>query len=203
MNVLILAAYGRIARIVEERILTEEKFNDICLTLVLRNAKRLSKLANNPRVKIIEGDTENFSVVNQAMQGQDLVYVSNVDITPDSTITKNVIQAMKDNGVKRLISSNAVGIYDEVPTRFGKANRDACDYIWNEILTSEKLVTESGLDYTIIRLPWLTDGGIDYEVTTRNELFYGDYVSRESCADLILKIVEDINYGSRDSLALG
>lgn len=41
MNVLILAAYGRIARIVESRILSEVRFNNVNLTLVLKDSKRL------------------------------------------------------------------------------------------------------------------------------------------------------------------
>ena len=111
---------------------------------------------------------------------------------------------MKENGVKRLISSNAVGIYDEVPGSFGRANRDACDYVWKEILTSERLVSESELDYTVIRLPWLTDREkSNYTVTTRHQTFYGDYVSRKNVADLILRIVDDPRYGSKDSLAIG
>lgn len=204
MNVLILAAYSRIARIVEERILSESRFDDVNLTLVLRNSSRLNELEYNPRVTIIEGDITDFEVVNQAMDGQDLVYVANVDITPDSCITENVIQTMKDNNVERLISSNAVGIYDEVPGSFGRANREACDYVWEEILNSERLVSESELDYTIIRLPWLTDDGeSDYTVTTRYQTFHGDYVSRENVADLILRIIENPGYGSEDSLAIG
>lgn len=41
MNVLILGANGQIARIVEERILTESAFEDVKLTLGLRNPSRL------------------------------------------------------------------------------------------------------------------------------------------------------------------
>lgn len=41
MNVLILAAYSRIARIAEKRILSEARFDDVNLTLVLRKSSRL------------------------------------------------------------------------------------------------------------------------------------------------------------------
>ena len=203
MNVLILAANGRIARIVEQRLLSDTNFNNINLTLVLRNSKRLVHLSDQPRVNIIEGDIEDFDVVNRAMQGQDLVYVSNVDITHDNSITLNVIQAMLNNNVKRVISSNAIGIYDEVQGEFGRINRDAIDYVFTEIVNSEKLLVNSGLDYTILRLPWLNDNEeINYTVTTRYQKFYGDYVSRKSVADLVLKIIDNPVYGLNDSLAL-
>ena len=41
MKLLILAANGQIARIVEEIILTEDKFKDVELVLLLRRASRL------------------------------------------------------------------------------------------------------------------------------------------------------------------
>ncbi|GHN30803.1 hypothetical protein [Lactobacillus delbrueckii] len=44
MKLLILAANGQIARIVEERILTEDKLKDVDLVLLLRQANRLQSL---------------------------------------------------------------------------------------------------------------------------------------------------------------
>lgn len=44
MKLLILAANGQIARIVEERILTEDKLKDVDLVLLLRRANRLQSL---------------------------------------------------------------------------------------------------------------------------------------------------------------
>lgn len=44
MKLLILVANGQIARIVEERILTEDKFKDVDLVLLLRRANRLQSL---------------------------------------------------------------------------------------------------------------------------------------------------------------
>jgi hypothetical protein len=41
-------------------------------------------------------------------------------------VTKDVIKIMDEEGVKRLISSNILGIYDEVPGAFGDYNRDFC-----------------------------------------------------------------------------
>jgi len=42
-KVMILAANGQIARLVENRILTEPTFKDVDLTLFLRDASRLSQ----------------------------------------------------------------------------------------------------------------------------------------------------------------
>lgn len=69
MKLAILAANGQIARIVENRILNEDQFKDVELTLMLRNSNRLSDLADNPRVTIIEGDLNNPADVEKAVKG--------------------------------------------------------------------------------------------------------------------------------------
>lgn len=45
-NVLIMAANGRIAQIIEQRILTEDQFRNVNLTLFLRDADRLDIFKN-------------------------------------------------------------------------------------------------------------------------------------------------------------
>jgi len=79
-RVMILAANGQIARLVEHRILTEPAFADVTLTLFLRNTGRLSSLQANPRVTLVDGDIADASAVTAAMAGQDLVFVA-MDLT--------------------------------------------------------------------------------------------------------------------------
>lgn len=47
MKLLILAANGQIAQLVENEILSNEKFADVQLTLGLRNSQRLTKFAES------------------------------------------------------------------------------------------------------------------------------------------------------------
>ncbi len=112
MNFLILAANGQIARIVENRILSENNFQEINLTLGLRNPNCLGSLES--KAQIMEVDLNNNHAVNKAMYKQDKVFVVVVDHTMDNVITKNVIEAMKDNQVSRVIFANILGIYNEV-----------------------------------------------------------------------------------------
>ena len=200
-NVLILGANGQIARLVEERLLEEQP--DVELTLFLRNSKRLANLANNDRVRIIEGDVENEKEVADAMHGQDIVYVAMVDHDHDNQITKNVIEAMKHNNVNRIISSNILGIYNEVPGEFGRWNHEQVKPGLNAAIKSAELLEDSRLDYTIIRIPWLNDRDeIKYTVTHKNEEYVGVSGSRKSIADLIVKIIADPSYLSQDSVGL-
>ena len=200
-NVLILGANGQIARLVEERLLKEQP--DVELTLFLRNSKRLANLANNDRVRIIEGDVENEKEVADAMHGQDIVYVAMVDHDHDNQITKNVIEAMKHNNVNRIISSNILGIYNEVPGEFGRWNHEQVKSGLDAAIKSAELLEDSRLDYTIIRIPWLNDRDeIKYTVTHKNEEYVGVSGSRKSIADLIVKIIADPSYLSKDSVGL-
>ncbi|QLL77183.1 NAD(P)H-binding protein [Ligilactobacillus saerimneri] len=204
----ILAANGRIARLVEDRILNEDQFKDVELTLFLRNSARLQDLANNPRVTLIEGDLNRAADVEKAIAGQDIVFNAVIDHDEgENRPTKNIIAAMKKRGVKRLILTNLLGIYDEVPGEFGRWNREFCFggvvRDTNAAVVSDRLAEESGLDYTTLRLPWLNDRNeVKYSLTHRHDAFVGVSASRKSIADVVLQIVADPTVGSHDSLGI-
>lgn len=58
-------------------------------------------MVDHSRVTSIEGDITDFETVNQAMKEQDLVYVANVDITPDNQLVEYIVHngMMKDLSV--------------------------------------------------------------------------------------------------------
>jgi len=203
MKLLIAAANGQIAQIVEDRILNESTFDDVELTLLLRNSQRLSNLAKDNRVTVVEGSLDNESVLNKAVAGQDMVFVAVVDHTSNNAWTKNVITAMKENGVQRVIFTNILGLYDEVPGEFGRWNKQSVMSGLQAAINSDKLLEESGLDYTTLRLPWLNDRDeVKYVLTHRNDQYNGVSGSRQSIADVVLKIVADPTVGSKDSLGI-
>lgn len=203
MKLLIMAANGQIALIVEDRVLSESAFKDVELTLFLRNSSRLSNLANNSRVTVVEGSLDNENDVNKAVSGQDMVFVAVVDHTSNNAWTKNVIAAMKANNVQRVVFTNILGLYDEVPGEFGRWNRQSVMSGLPAAINSDKLLDESGLDYTTLRLPWLNDRDeVKYVVTHKNDQYNGVSGSRQSIADVVLKIVADPTFGSKDSLGI-
>lgn len=203
MKLLIIAANGQIAQIVEKRILTETEFKNVQLTLVLRDKDRLSNLATNSRVTLLEGDLGNQDSLREAMKNQDIVYVAVADISVDNLWTKNVISAMQKTNVKRVIFSNGLGIYNEVNGPFGRWNRAQFRDASVTMLKSDQLLEQSGLEYTTIRLPWLTNKPeIKYVITHRNDPYFGIAGSRRSAADLILTMVKDPSLHVKDSLGL-
>lgn len=203
MKLLILAANGQIARIVEHRILTEPQFKDVELTLGLRRAERLARLADNPRVKVVETDLEDPTSVSAAVAGQDLVFVAVVDHDADNAMTKSVIAAMQSHHVDRIVFTNILGIYNEVPGAFGEWNLRQVQSSLDAAINSDRLLAASGLTYTTLRLPWLNDRDeVKYIVTTKTQPYNGVSGSRQSIADVVLKIVADPSYAANDSIGI-
>jgi len=201
-KVLILAANGQIARLVEHRLLTETAFGDVDLTLFLRDAHRLQALQDNPRVTLIEGDITDRAAVSAAIADQDLVFVAVVDHDRQNRLTRNVIAGMQDHQVSRVIFTNVLGLYDEVAGEFGRWNLDMIGAGMAPARQSDSLLADSGLDYTTLRLPWLNDRGINYTVTTHDQPYEGVSGSRQSVADVVMKIIADPNRYSRDSIGM-
>ncbi len=153
-NVLILGANGQIARLVIERLSAKQE--NTHLTLFLRNSARLSQFQSE-RITIIESDVKDYDALRQAMEGQDIVFVGFVDHDKGNASTKNIIKAMADAGTNRVISSNVLGIYDEVPGEFGRWNKETIASGLPTAIEADRLLEESGLNYTTLRIPWLNN----------------------------------------------
>ncbi|WP_125714213.1 NAD(P)H-binding protein [Companilactobacillus kedongensis] len=200
-KVLVLGANGQIARIAEDRILKEQP--DVELTLFLRNSSRLDELSSNNNVTLIDGDVTDYEAVNKAMKGQDIVYVSFVDHDSNNIMTKNVIKSMKENNVDRVIESSLLGLYNEVPGEYGRWNYSMVKGGLDAAINADKLLSESGLSYTTLRFPWLNDRDeVKYTVTHKDEQYVGVSGSRQSMADVIVKIIADPEYLKNDSVGI-
>lgn len=190
-NVLILGANGQIAKLVRQRLLVE---TDVHLTLYLRHASRLGKI-DPRRESVIEADVNDYQALYQALAGQDVVYANlGGRFEP---MAANIVRAMNNADVKRLIYVTGLGLYHEVPGEFGRWVEESIgSEVMDDTRRAAKLIEDSGLDYTIIRAAYMTnDNQVDYELTTKGTPFKGTTVSRASIADLIVKtIVDPSNY---------
>lgn len=191
-NVLILGAYGQIARVATKLFL---QTTDAKLTLYLRNAKRL-KAVESERVRVVEGDVLDAAALQAAMQGQDVVY-ANLDGKLKQQ-AQAIIAAMQKAGVRRLIFISSMGIYGEVP---GQRYQSVLDPYRDAAFAIEA----SDLDYTIIRPEWLNDDDeINYGTTQKGEPFANPSatVSRKSVADLVVKLATTPGLEVRRSLGI-
>lgn len=189
-QVLVLGATGKIAGHAIEALL---KNTDDHLLLFTRHPQNLTNI-DEDRETVIKGDTLETGSLDAAVEMADVVYANlrNPEIEQQA---KNIVAAMDKNGVKQLVWISSIGIYDEVPGKFGDWNNEMLgggqenSYLGTYRKAAD-VISASDLDYTIIRPAWLTDKDeVDYETTNRGEDFKGTEVSRKSIGYFVAKVI--------------
>ncbi|MCT3341520.1 SDR family oxidoreductase [Lactobacillus johnsonii] len=198
-KIAILGAAGQIAQLVEPMLL---KKTDVDMVLYLRHPNKLHQV-DESREEIVKGDASNFNELKAALAGVDLVY-ANLAGSNIEDQAKTVVKAMDATGIKRLIWVSSLGIYDEVPGKFGEWNKNILGSYLTTYRAAADKITESDLDYTIIRPAWLTNKDeVSYEKTVGAQTpFKGTEVSRLSVADYIVNIIENLEEDLKANIGL-
>lgn len=183
-KVLIIGASGSLATVVIE---TLKKQANVELTLFARKKNRISNIENTT---VTEGDAMKYSDVKNAVSGKDIVYVN---LAGDlDAMTRNIIKAMQETGVKRIIAISSIGIFDTPMRSVLKPYRALSDNIEN-----------SGLDYTILRPDWFTNGNeVDYNITHKGEPETGGALSRKSIAAFVATLVQNPELHINENLGI-
>ncbi|WP_125714874.1 SDR family oxidoreductase [Companilactobacillus kedongensis] len=197
-KVLILGANGKIACLAED-IFLDSTGNS--LKLYLRRPERLRDIKND-LVEIIGGDVTDVKTLEDSMKDVDVVYANLAGGNIEDQ-AKAVVEAMHAAGKKRLIWISTLGIYDEVPGKFGEWNNSTLGNYITTYAAAAKVLEDSDLDYTIIRPAWLTDKDeVDFELTQKGETFKGTEVSRKSIAQLVVDLTQAPDKHVRESLGV-
>jgi uncharacterized protein YbjT (DUF2867 family) len=185
-SVIILGASGNIARQVIDILVKKDEIN---LTLFLRDARRLR---NNDvsKCRIIEGDVLNYGQLKDAIKGQDIVYAN---LAGDlEAMARNIVKAMEETGVEKIIFISSIGIYDMPIRPVLQPYRKAAD-----------VIEASDLEYTILRPTWFTSTDeVYYETTRKGEPEKGSVISQKSLATLIARIIESPEQYVRENLGV-
>lgn len=183
-NVLIIGANGSLATVVTESL---KNISDVKLTLFVRDKRNLQNPYN---LDIVEGDALNYNDIKTAITGKDIVYVN---LAGDlNSMSKNIVQAMQDTGVKRVIAISSIGIFDKPLKSVLIPYKALSDNIEN-----------SDLDYTILRPNWFTNGKeIDFTLTKKGTPEVGTAVSKKSIAAFITSIIENPSLYVRENLGI-
>jgi len=185
-NVIILGASGNIAKQVIDILV---KKDNIKLTLFLRNARRLRNI-DGSKCRIIEGDVMEYDQLKEAIAGQDIVY-ANLSGELES-MAKNIVNAMKEKGVRNLVFISSIGIY-EIPLK----------PVLGPYRKAADLIEASDLEYTILRPTWFTNvNEVDYETTRKGEPEKGSVISQKSLATFIARIIESPQEYVRQNLGV-
>jgi len=162
-----------------------------------RDPQKLEGITDK-NLKLIKGDVLNYNDVDQAMQQMDVVCIAlgsgkSRKSTVRSEGTRTIIEAMKKNGIKRLICQTTLGAGD---------SQGNLNFFWKNIMfgwylrqvfkdheLQESYVKESGLDWTIVRPGAFTDGkktGVYRQGFDANDRTVKLKISRADIADFII-----------------
>ncbi|RPA62458.1 saccharopine dehydrogenase [Aerococcus agrisoli] len=190
-NILIIGAGGQIPRYLIPLL---QKETDAHLTLFGRRAAQLPY----ENVTKISGDASNLSDLVNAMEGQDIVYM-NFD---DKAVTDQVIKAMNQTGIKRIIQAGVLAVYGEVAEPFAT---------WNARMLGSRIAKGRGnesleasdLDYLYMRMTWLYNGDrTDYVASPKGEDFLGAQITRQAIAQFVLDNITGKRNDTRASIGL-
>jgi putative NADH-flavin reductase len=200
MNILIVGATRGIGRQLLEQALTSGHN----VTALVRDPWRLA--LQHERLRVVKGDILDSDSVARAMAGQDAVCCTIgiklpwPPVTVFSEGTRNLLQAMKKTGVRRLICVTGIGagdskghggfLYDYLvlPVLFRTVYADKdCQ---------ESLIKASDVDWTIVRPGFLTNGPLtkNYRMLTDMTGVTAGRISRADVAHFFLKELESKQY---------
>lgn len=180
------------------------------VTLIARNPDHLE--INHERLNVVKGDILNKSVIEQTVNGQDVVCIT-IGIKPTrkpvsvySEGTKTVIEAMKKTSCHRLLCVTGIGAGD---------SRGHGGFFYDKIINplllktgyedkdrQEAIVRQSDLDWEIIRPGFLTNGPHtgNYRVLTNLIGVKAGNISRADVADFMLREAAKMQYGKQTPL---
>ncbi|MEM9983081.1 MAG: SDR family oxidoreductase [Bacteroidota bacterium] len=199
MKVIIFGTTGTIGR----HLIEQAQGQPYEMTAFVRNPEKLAKYqATN--LKIIQGDVFDYTTVEKAIQGQDIVICvlgGSGKSKVRSKGTQYIIEAMEATGVKRLICQTTLGAGE---------SRENLNFFWRDIMfgfflkrvykdhqLQEKLVKGSNLDWTIVRPSGFTNGVLtknyqeNFAPAVKNLKFQ---IARADVAHFLLRQIKDDHY---------
>jgi putative NADH-flavin reductase len=172
------------------------------ITAVVRDPARLRQ-TGHPRLEVTQADLQHLDAITEVVKGQDAVVSAlgprgKDDITVCSDGARAIITAMRATDSRRLIVVTASGhIVDEGDGPFTRSMvkpmlrrflRDG----FADFARTDQAVKASGLDWTIMRPPRLTDGRRRaYRTATDRNVRGGITIARADLADAILTAAAD------------
>ncbi|MEH6304690.1 NAD(P)-binding oxidoreductase [Olivibacter sp. CPCC 100613] len=160
MNLVVFGSTGSIGKLIVKQALQEGHH----VTAFTRSPQKLQEIAN-PLLRIFKGDLNDSKTIQEAVKNQDAVLCAIGDGNKGgirASGTRNIIDAMEQEGIRRLICETTLGLGDSA----GNLN-----FFWKHVMfglflkkafkdhqLQEHYLLTSNLDYTIVRPSAFTDG---------------------------------------------
>ncbi|MDV4149942.1 NAD(P)-binding oxidoreductase [Clostridium sp. AL.422] len=195
MKIIVFGANGRTGQEVIKQALNK----GIEVTAFVRNAENMK--IQSEKLQIIVGQATNYEDVKKAMAGHDAVIscIGGPGMKASTTITditKNIVDAMNEAGVKRILQMASAGVHGELKGIAGKAVMLMLKNPLKDHAGAYNKILESGVDYTLARPLGLTDGDFTgvYREAEEGAPEGGKNISRADVASFLLKAVQDDKY---------
>lgn len=161
---------------------------------------------NHPRLHVIAGDATNPDVVDPAVAATDAVICAigtkftRRPVEVYSTSARLLIAAMRRHGRRRLLVVTSSGVQ---PSQLQKGRLEKLSYtvmrryfgrtVYDDMEQMEALVSVSGLDWTIVHPPGLTnESGTGYAVA--EDEIRGSFCARADLAEMLLDQLDDDSF---------
>lgn len=194
MKILVFGATGSVGIEIVKQALNQR----YQVTVFVRNPNKL-EIGSSVNLKLFKGDVSTYSDVEKALQNQDAVLC----VIGDGRVgkirnigTKNIVKAMEQSSVKRLICQTTLGMGESY------AN---LNFIWKHIMfgfllkkafqdhkLQEEHILKSNLEYTIVRPSALTDGDITNNFKKGFDGSYKNLTLKISRADVAHFMLEQL-----------
>jgi putative NADH-flavin reductase len=192
-KIIVFGATGGTGKLVVEQALQAGHH----VTVIVRKPETFS--LKHERLEILKGDVFQSYTFENALKSIDVV-VSCLGIQKREATTiysdgvTNIMKAMRKNNVSRIICLSAGAVIvppkGSMMTKFFIKNilQKLFGHLYSDMVTMEKILKESSLDFTIVRPPWLRDTKRtgQYRVAINEHLDNPTKISRADLADYII-----------------
>lgn len=202
MKILVLGISGRTGRLVAEEAMKRGH--------TVAGITRDKNKGAIPGAEITEGTPYDYDTVKQAIEGCDAV-ISTLNLFPASqglfskpsspldmmsVAMFNTVRLMKDGGIRRLVLMTALGVGDsfrQMPWFFALLTKiSSIRYVYADHAVQEKVLEDSGLDWTIVRPVALRDDNENLSVihNLNGNGRLNSFISRKAVAHFMLDCIE-------------
>ena len=195
-KVVIFGAAGHTGKYLTRKM---QKAADIELSVFVRNPAKFGDM-DLTGVNIITGDTLKPEDVRRAMDGQDVLLCSlEGDVL---TMAKNIVAALKETSVRRIIWITGMGIHHEIKGVHGIMLNQLAKKMPEYIQAADTIAASSAVT-TLLRCPGIRDGENEvYSLTKEGEKPVCWSVDRAAIAQCMADMIADEALGANESLGI-
>ncbi len=194
----IIGGTGKVGRFLIQKAIE----NNYKVRVLVRNPEKLSNSKYN--IDVVKGDAKNKDDIRALLKGCDVV-ISTVGQPPKaepiySIVTDNILNVMKENGIKRYIVVSGAPVNDPRDKKdvFNKFIAIMMRWVFSKMMIDKQkeleILRKSDLDWTLVRLPLVKEGFPVGKIKESLECVPGTKIDNMDIADFLIKQITKEDY---------